>query len=554
MTLVQLQSDSTASIRRQDSSAAVLGRDWISSSKARPIQVQLIHPPQRTSATNWVSGVTIPPLGLAYLAASLEATGHRVEVLDAIGEGLDNVFSVNGRMMRGIDFETIVAHLNPEADLIGLGMMFSCAWAPLRELVRMIKERFPDKPLVLGGEHPTALTELVFEQSPIDYVVRGEGEATLVELCNHLALGRSVNKIPGLAVREGTSCRINAPRVRVHDIDAIPVPAWRHFRIAEYIAYNQPHGSAEGRSMPMLATRGCPFQCTFCGAPGMWGTTWRPRDPKKVVDEIESYISRFGADDFQFEDLTAVTRKDWVMEFSQEVLRRGLRITWQLPSGTRSEAIDAEAAQAMHDSGCRQFSYALESGSEVILKRIKKRIRLPRAFASADGAMKAGIRVQAAFIYGFPGETWRQMGQTYRTILRCAWAGFNEINVSALQPLPNTEIFSELSRDGKIELDDAYLDSIFGYLGIWQQRSWNDRVSSFALRVVIFASLFSFFAVSYVRRPSRLLRLIKNLGDTQTEGKLPRILKGMIKRAKDIHSPQRSRPIHVPQVEVDLST
>ena len=190
----------------------------------------------------------------------------------------------------------------------------------------------------------------------------------------------------------------------------------------------------------------------------MWGTSWQPRDPRLVADEIESYINEYGADDFQFEDLTAITRKDWVLAFCEEILRRGLKITWQLPSGTRSEAIDAEASEAMYASGCRQFTYALESGSEVILKRIKKRIRLDRAFASAGAAMGAGVRVQGAFIYGFPGETWGQMWQTYRAILRCALAGFHEINVSALQPLPNTELLHQLNEKSEVALDDEYFD------------------------------------------------------------------------------------------------
>ena len=271
----------------------------------------------------------------------------------------------------------------------------------------------------------------------------------------------------------------------------------------------------------------------------MWGTSWRPRDPRLVADEIETYIDEYGANDFQFEDLTAVTRKKWVLEFCREILQRGLKITWQLPSGTRSEAIDAEAAKAMYASGCRQFTYALESGSEVVLERIKKRIRLDRAFASADAAMSVGVRVQAAFIVGFPGETWPQVWQTYRAILRCAMAGFHEINVTGLQPLPNTELFHQLNEQREIVLDDEYFDSIFGYLGIWQQRSWNDRISSTTLRLVILASLASFFTLSYLRRPRRLLTLVRSLSATQTQGKLPRILKGMVKEAREIRRAKR---------------
>lgn len=502
--------------------------------KARSLNVQLVHPPQRISSTNLVSSVAIPPLGLAYLASSLQQAGHNVGVVDAIGEGLNHVFECDGRSLRGLDFEEIVRRIDPQADVIGLGIMFSCAWPALRKLVNLMKKQFPDALLVLGGEHPTAMTDRVFSESLADVVVMGEGEETLVELCHHLANRLNYTEIKGLAIRVGDRMLMNPRRSRIRDIDAIPLPAWQLFNIEGYIRFGQPHGSADGRSMPALATRGCPFQCTFCGSPGMWGTTWIARDPKLVVDEIESYIQRYGANDFHFEDLTAIVRKDWVLAFSQEILDRGLDISWQLPSGTRSEAIDLEASQAMYASGCRQFTYAFESGSTEILKKIKKRISLPHAFSSAKDAISVGIRVQGAFIYGFPDETYQQMWQTYRTILRCAVAGFHEVSICALQPLPNTEMFRQIDEQRGIEVDDAYLDTIFGYLSIWQQKSWNPRVSNFVLRLMILGSFASFFTLSFALRPMRFFGLIRGLFTARSEGKLGRILKGLLLNAKSI--------------------
>ncbi len=501
-------------------------------STSRPLRVQLVHPPQRISSTNLVSGVTIPPLGLAYLAAAVEQAGHQVRVTDAIGEGLDQVFEIDGRALRGLTFEQIVDGLDDKADIIGMGIMFSCAWPSLRKLVHMIRDRFPDTPIVLGGEHATAMTQAIFDQSPVDYIVRGEGENTLVELCNRLAQGSTVADVDGLAWRHKGNVVVNEKRSRIQNIDEIPWPAWQHFNVDAYIAYAQPHGSAEGRSIPMLATRGCPFQCTFCGSPGMWGTTWRSRDIKNVVDEIETYINRFGANDFQFEDLTAVIRKDWVLSFANEIMSRDLKITWQLPSGTRSEAIDDEAAKAMFASGCKQFTYALESGSTEMLQRIKKHIKLDKAFASAKSSMNAGIRVQAGFIYGYPDETLKQMFQTYKTILRCAVAGFHEISVSTLQPLPNTEMFEIINAEKPIKVDDNYLDSIFGYLSIWQQKSWNPRINDFFLRSTIMLTYASFFGLSFLLRPQRAFAFVKGMFGARSGGKLARIIKGLVRNAR----------------------
>jgi len=514
---------------------------------ARSLHVQLVHPPQRIAPTNIVSSIAIPPLGLAYLAASLEQAGHTVSVVDAIGEGLDNVYDHNGFVVRGLDFDAIVRRIHPDADVIGMGIMFSCAWPVVRDLVKAIKQRFPNKLLILGGEHPTALTELCFSQSPCDIVVLGEGEETLLELCAKLAAGDDPGATAGIAFRDADTVRTNPRRKRIRDIDQIPLPAWHHFDVARYIDYRQPHGSADGRSMPMLATRGCPFQCTFCGSPGMWGTTWRARDPKSVVDEIERYIQRYGANDFHFEDLTAVVRKDWVLAFADELLNRGLKISWQLPSGTRSEAIDDQVARAMYASGCRQFTYALESGSPEILERIKKRIRLDSVFQSADAAMRAGIRVQCVFILGFPDETWRQMAQTYRTILKCAWRGFHEVTVCAFQPLPNTELFREIDAQRPLAITDDYLDSIFGYLGVWNQKSWNPRLANVPLRLLILLCFASFFSVSYLRRPQRLWGMIRGMFSAKSGGKFARVLKGMLRVARDSRRVPSRRTAEIPE-------
>jgi len=196
-----------------------------------------------------------------------------------------------------------------------------------------------------------------------------------------------------------------------------------------------------GRSMPMLATRGCPYQCTFCSSPFMWTTAWRARETKAGVDEMILYRERYGVTDIHFEDLTAVGKRTWILQFCQELLSRGVEFTWQLPSGTRSEAIDEEVAELMVKAGCRNFSYSIESGSEDTLKIIKKRIHLDKVHTSAKAAVRAGIRLQVNFILGFPHETWRHVRDTYREIARCAALGFHEFNCCAFSPLPNTEAF-----------------------------------------------------------------------------------------------------------------
>ena len=121
--------------------------------------------------------------------------------------------------------------------------------------------------------------------------------------------------------------------------------------------------------MPILATRGCPYQCTFCSSPTMWTTRYIMRNPKDIVDEIEWLVKKYDANDFEFFDLTAIIKKSWMLAFCKELRERKIgNITWQLPVGTRSEALDKETLQAIYDSGCAYICYAPESGSEKSLR------------------------------------------------------------------------------------------------------------------------------------------------------------------------------------------
>jgi anaerobic magnesium-protoporphyrin IX monomethyl ester cyclase len=492
------------------------------------VNVTLVEPQKYVSATNHASTVAMPPLGAAYVAASLERAGHRVTLVDAFGAGLERYTPFGPVFLRGVSNDEAVAAIPADTDVIGVGCMFSCQWPATRQLITDIRRRFADVPLVMGGEHATALPELSLSQAPLDAVVLGEGEETATAFMSFVAGRTALADIAGIAfLRDGKLVRTRT-RKRITDVDAIPAPAWHLVDVDRYMRFNQPHGAAQGRFMPMLATRGCPFECTFCTNPGMWTQRWIPRDPSKVIDEIESYIERYGATDFQFEDLTAIVRRAWIIDFCHEILRRQLRITWQLPSGTRSEAIDAEVARLMKQAGCHEFSYAPESGCPETLKLIKKRVALDKLFHSARDAMRAGINVGCFFIVGFPSEGWRNVLRTYRAIVKCAVLGFSTINVNAFSPQPNTELYYQLVERGRIALDDAYFYSLFTFQDQGRRHtSYNDRFSDWQLSVLVRLGLVLFFAVSFLCRPWRLAQVLADPFRARSKSKLGKYLRGM---------------------------
>jgi radical SAM superfamily enzyme YgiQ (UPF0313 family) len=499
------------------------------------VHITLLQPPQRISPTNYISTIAIPPLGLAYLAACARDAGHDVHAVDAVGQDLENVWRYGDRQdiwLRGLSFESILEEIDPETEVIGVGCMFSCQWPPTRDLLKLLRQRFPNAKILLGGEHASAMPAQVLEETPIDVCVIGEGEETFVELLERIQKNESFDDVKGIAWRSPGGIQITPNRTRIREIDAIPLPYWELFPVEKYIAYGSPHGAVRGRSMPMLATRGCPYQCTFCSSPQMWTTTWRPRQSKLVVDEMVLLNERYGATDFHFEDLTAVVKRSWILEFCQELSSRRLNFTWQLPSGTRSEAIDEEVARRMVEAGCRNFSYSIESGSAETLRIIKKKIHLDKVHTSARAALRAGIRLQVTFILGFPHETWRHARDTYREIARCAWIGFHEFNCCAFSPLPNTEAFEELRRTRSMEMNDEYLYSLFGYMDITDYKSWHPRWSDARLRLMIYGAFALFYGLNYVLRPSRFFAEIYHYTRRSSQGKLGKLMRGLVRNWK----------------------
>jgi radical SAM superfamily enzyme YgiQ (UPF0313 family) len=414
--------------------------------------------------------------------------------------------------------------------------MFSAQWLIVRDLIRLLKKKFPDTPVVLGGEHGTGMPDLSMEQAPIDYIVTGEGEATIAELAAKISDGQSPKDITGTVARDGDSWRTNARRDRITAVNDIARPAWHLFDVNAYIDFNQPHGASRGRFMPMLFTRGCPFKCTFCTSAQMWTQRWVARDVKQVVDEMEDYMKKYNVTDFHFEDLTAIVKKDIIVNFCKEVIDRGLTVTFQLPSGTRSEAVDSEAATWMKKAGCHEFSFAPEAGDPRILKAIKKQVSLPELFKSAKVAMDAGINVGGFFIVGFPEDSYMSIFRTFKVIAKCAIVGFASVNVNPYSPQPNTASFHDLRKKGFFPVfDDDYFLDLFRFQEIFAAKvSYNERFWPWQITLFVIMGFSTFYLFYFASRPWRILKVIKDLFQRSSTDKSARALSNLVKDYKTL--------------------
>jgi anaerobic magnesium-protoporphyrin IX monomethyl ester cyclase len=479
--------------------------------------VTLIRPPSIVARYGLTLNAT-PPLSLAYLAGSLAAAGHRVQVIDAVGEALDAVWPSYrpGLLGNGLTASEIVARVGGRPDWIGVSALFSHEWPVLRELFAALAARFPGVPLVCGGEHPTAAPEFSLTDAPeLTACVLGEGEETAVELTDAIAHGRDLASVPGLALRGARGERgviRTAPRGRIRAVDAIPLPRWDLVPIERYLERGLSFGVDRGRTMPILATRGCPYRCTFCSSPSMWTTRYVMRDPGLVVEEIERWVAEHKIQNIDFYDLTAVVKRDWILAFCRRMIERRVPVTWQLPSGTRSEAIDAEVARLLYASGCRNISYAPESGSARTLSRIKKKVRLDRMEASMRAAVESGLNVKANILVGFPGESHADVAETLRFMGRMARAGVHDASVWTFSPYPGSELYEELRAAGRIgAMDDDYFASLLSYSDLKSAVSYDDHISSEALQRYRLLGMLFFYGASFFFHPDRPARSALNL-------------------------------------------
>jgi radical SAM superfamily enzyme YgiQ (UPF0313 family) len=506
----------------------------------------LIRPAEGVSLRALTSTTPTLPLGLAYLASSVRAAGHAIQMIDAVGEAPDRISERDRVHWIGLDNAEIVARIDRDAELIGVGNMFSHNWPLARELLHRIREAFPHTPLLIGGESPTSLPELVLRDSPVDVCAIGEGEETLLELIEVFSHGGSLEGVAGIAHRRDGSVQRTPRRQRIRAIDDIPWPAWDLLDIEAYARHHFTMGlqvEDDPPSLPILATRGCPYECTFCTSPNMWTRAYVTRDPKDVVDEMEEYVREYQVRNFPFQDLTAIIHKDWILSFCRELIDRGLDVHWQLPAGTRSEAVDEEVAPLLMQSGMAHMAYAPEAGSLRIRRAVKKRVVAERFYESLRATTNAGLHVQAFFVMGFPEEERRDLRETLKMLARLAWMGVKDAAVSHYMPYPGSEMYDRLVARGKVDSSDRWLLAPLHTHGMLIGREFqvNENFSVLAQSLYALAGFSIFYGVSAIRKPGYFLRMLWGtfFRPQHDVSRLQRALKGIVGTKRFYAKPTR---------------
>lgn len=498
-------------------------------------KIILIRPPTVFPRVAFNTSQGVPPIGLAYLSGSLRQSGYDVEIIDAFGEDVYKISEIPDTpfVVNGITAREIVHRIPHDVALLGFSCMFSNEWVYHRVVINEVAKAFPDVPIIAGGEHITADYERVFKDCPeIFACALGEGEETLIDFFKVVSNNNDLNHVQGIVFKDASGKFVKTPpRKRIRNLDAIPWPDWSTVPLENYHANGLGMGTVRGRNMPMLLSRGCPFECTFCSNPTMWGRKWDAREPADVIKEIKHYITKFNIDHVEFYDLTAVIQKNWMMTFTDLLIREDLGISWAMPSGTRSEALDAEVLENIKLSNCIGITYAPESGSEETLVSIKKKVKLDNMLKSMREAVKAGLLVKSNIVIGFPGQTMREIRETYYLIIKMAWIGVHDVPVFPFVPYPGSELFRYLVQKKEINPDDSNYHLFLAgniYNEVSQMKSWSEHIKDSHLRLLSLGGIYLFYAVQFLIRPWRFLTTIKRLITSKPVTMFERVIDGII--------------------------
>ena len=416
-------------------------------------KVLLIHPPWYTFLGDGFNEI---PLGLCSLASHLNRHGHEAWVYNAD-------FNPGRRQAAGSLHEAYRSYQEEfkrlghrvwelvrekieqmQPDIVGIHFK-SGAIQSVRQVALLARAASPKCLIAVGGPHPSLMPEETASMPEFDIIVRGEGEETLREIADRHPFNLTESIAGTVFRRPDGRLTDGGPRELIEDLDTLAEPDRDHLVDRELYS-----DFAYGI---IMTARGCPFNCTYCNSHGIWTRRVRYRSAESVVREIAHVRTRFGTQYFNFRDDTFTVARKRTLEICRLLRERVPGIAWRCD--TRADCIDEELAWAMRRAGCVQANVGIESGSERILKMIKKGETKEQIVQGIACLRRSRISVSGFIMLGFPTEMAEDVRETmdFATGLKPDF-----LVLSILTPYPGTEIHKAAREQGLISAEIPYSD------------------------------------------------------------------------------------------------
>ena len=382
-------------------------------------------------ATEQFGDESFLPLGMAYIAAVLVKAGFEVRVEDLLVT-----------RKKTDEFLKEVVSFAPQ--VVGFTGVTSVANSVYR-VADQIRQAIPGVCFFMGGPHATALPEEALNKG-MDFVIRGEGEVTVLDLIEHLG---APDGVPGISfLRDGKVVR-NPDREFIKDLDALPFPARSLFPPLSCYKGQEALGSLVPVGS-IITSRGCPYECHFCFK-AVFGNKFRPRSAESVVEEWALLKDKFHVREIAIVDDSFTSDPARVHRICDALIRTKMGIRWSCPNGIRVDRADPAMLAKMRQAGCYRVALGIESGNQAILDSIGKRITLAQIQEMVRQCRKVGIKTMGFFMLGNLGETRETMEETidFAVKLKTDYAQF----LIAI-PYPGTRLYDEIKAHGEFFIKD----------------------------------------------------------------------------------------------------
>lgn len=460
-----------------------------------------------------------PALGLGYLAAYLQENKIDVSVLDIAAEGIQQVKKIGKKIRYGLSEEEIkkkVKEISPK--IVGITCQSTLHAQDAHETARIVKQVDENILVVMGGAHPSSKPDDVLKDKNVDMVVKGEGEITLLDIVERFKRKKRLDNISGTLIKKGKKIVTNPPRPFIKNIDLLPFPA-RHLLPMEVYFQEMAKKTnyiMRDRAMTMITSRGCPGNCVYCAVKTVWGRLWRGRSPKNVVDEIESLIKEFGANEIHFIDDSISVDAKRLEGICDEIIKRKIDIKWNTPNGIAVWLLNKKLLLKMKKAGCYRLTFGLESGNyETLHNFIGKHYDYEKAKEIIRFASKIGLWTIGTFIIGFPYEKKNSIEDTINFSISTDldFAVFYIAN-----PFPGTPMY------------DFYLkENLFPKGGVYEVvRGCKTKYFTHKQLISIQGEAFSRFLKTRLKKPWLFLLKIRSWEDLLYAFKLFKNLAGVI--------------------------
>ncbi|MBN1942598.1 MAG: radical SAM protein [Phycisphaerae bacterium] len=395
------------------------------------------------------------PLSLGYLAGAVQAAGgwevktynadfrphgELIRVSYLAGEGYEHFRRNLEEPVAPVwdQVRRVLADVKPDVAAISTKTQ---TLASARMTARLVKEQNPDATVLVGGPHPTILPEKVLECPDFDVAMIGEGEATIVELLSAIRAGEDFNDVAGIAFRRrGGRVVRTPPRPLIENLDELPFPhASAPQTLIDYDQY------PPGAFRFVFAVRGCPYNCVFCGSRRIWTRRVRYRSPGNVVAELKS-LQKMGLKFVHFDDDTFGVAPSYIRRLCEAMSALRPRLRWSCELHVKLVRDDLLAA--MRRAGCYMVQVGVESGSDEILRAMRKGFTIAEAMAACRRITAHKIWLQTFFMVGFPQETEQTLAETARAMRKIA---SHRVMYSIFTPYPGTEAYEFCFQHGLVD-------------------------------------------------------------------------------------------------------